>query len=174
MNQDLVQSLHQKAKAIAKDFMRLEHELIDVLMKLDEHKAFIHLGYESLFSYATLELGLSDHNAYSYIAIARKSREVPELKNEIELGNLSISKAKRIVPVLNSDNAQLWIGKAKDLPKRELEWELARALPKAQAKEGYHYLSHDRIQLQVGLTEEILQQLVQLQDLLSQKRGKHV
>src|SRR5258706_15998988 len=97
-NPDFIQTLHEKAKAIAREFLRLEHDLIDILQKLDEHKAFIHLGYESLYSYAIQELKLSEANASTYIAIARKSREVPELKKEIKTGGLSISKARRIVP----------------------------------------------------------------------------
>jgi len=40
--------------------------------------------------------------------------------------------------------------------------------------ERYHYVDRDRLQLQLGVSEELLQRLQQLQDFLSSKKKRHV
>jgi hypothetical protein len=115
------QDVHEKAKALAQKFRQAESDLIEILQKVDQHKIFRHLGYSSLFVYALKELKLSEANASNFITVSRKAREVPQLKEEIKSGNITVSKARKITPVLNKNNSCHWLKMAKALPQKQLE-----------------------------------------------------
>jgi hypothetical protein len=112
----LDKALHKRALDIAQRFKRDEIDLVDILQKIEDKKTFLRLGFTSCFDYAVKALGLSENVAYNFINVARKSKQVPELKKEIQNGNLSVSKAKKITAVINTKNSSLWIEKAKTLP----------------------------------------------------------
>ena len=77
---DLIQQLHEGAMRCVADYKKRETELIDYLQKLGEKRAFTRYGFPSLFKYAVECLKLSESKSYELISIARKSKEVPELK----------------------------------------------------------------------------------------------
>src|ERR1035437_5866420 len=114
----LADQIHTHALAAAARYKRAEVELIEVLQQVEEHRVFLKRGHSSLFQYVTTELGLSENVAYSLITIARKAREVPELKIQLQSGAMTLSNARRIVPVLEAKNPEAnaqWIYKASTL-----------------------------------------------------------
>lgn len=165
---------HERAKEIGGRFNRLEGELLDILQTIDEHKIFRLLGYKSLFDYALREMKLSESIAYIFINVSRKAREVPQLKEKIKQGNLSVSKAKKITSVINQENSQEWLKKAETLSQRKLERAVAQVSPKAATPERATYVSEKRLKLQLGVDEEVLEQLKRIQDLLSQQKKKSI
>jgi hypothetical protein len=104
-----IESIHKKALEIARHFHKAESDLISVLQEIDRKKIFIHVGFNSLFDYATKALKLSEANASAFIAISRKSESVPALKAAIESGNLTVSKARRLTSVISKENSSYWI-----------------------------------------------------------------
>ena len=125
-----IQTLHEKAKETAKHYFRLEKELLELIIQIDKRKVFYRFGYKSLFTYMTEFLKLSPATAYSFIKVARKSHEIPELKKEVMDGRLSISKAQKMTRVLTKDNHREWFGLAQRTTHRKLEREVALASPK--------------------------------------------
>jgi len=101
-----IQRLHEKALFTAKEYLRFEAELIDILQELDHTKTYLHFQMPSLFAYSTKLLKLSENIALTLIGIARKSVEVPELKTAIRENKITVSNARRIVPVLNIKQSQ--------------------------------------------------------------------
>ena len=81
----------------AADYKNRETELIDYLQRLGEKKAFTRYGFPSLFKYAVECLKLSESKSYELISIARKSKEVPELKAAISEGTIDLPPKKRTV-----------------------------------------------------------------------------
>jgi len=120
------QQLHERALIAVRNFKKSELDLLNILSEIDSAKAYLDLGFSSLFTYAVKALGLSEAQSYSFMAVARKSKEVPELKTSIAEGRLSISKAAKIVSVLKPQTAEAWIIKAATLPRIALEKEVAR------------------------------------------------
>jgi hypothetical protein len=169
-----MQSLHEKALNLAKEFKRVEFELIDVLQKIDSRKLFRTLGYTSLFDYTTRALGLSESVAYGLITVSRKSLEVPQLKVAIESGNISVARAKMMTSVLTLSNATELIEKAKDMTHRELEKEVASLSPKGPTREQTKYISADRVELKVSLSEAVMKTIKRVQDLESQRTSKAI
>ena len=72
--------LHVEAIKRVKTYQKSETALIDIL-KIEEVKAFVVLGYPSLHTYCVGGLGLSDSHAYALIGVARKSKTIPEIKD---------------------------------------------------------------------------------------------
>jgi hypothetical protein len=97
---NLIPELHLKAVEAAKHYQASEVSLLQILEQIDREKVYLVMGYNSLFIYCVEALKLSKSQSYSFMTVCRKSKEVPELKKEIESGGLTLSKARRIVPVL--------------------------------------------------------------------------
>ena len=146
-----MQQLHETALTTARDLKRVEAALMDALIAVERERVFMKLGFSSLFTYAVQALGLSESVAYSVISVARKSREVPALRVEIQEGAISISKAKKIVSVLTAKNQQEWLAKAKTLTTRHLEKEVARENPRASVPERAIYTNGKRLALSLGV-----------------------
>ena len=175
--------LDVKAKTIASRYHACEKELLKIIVLVDQKKAFYHWGYNSLFAYVTKGLGLSPSVAYNFIAVTRKSHEVPELKTQVLSGKISIHKARKITPVVNRDNQKIWLERAKTQTQRQLEKEVSLAQPKTAVQEKSNYVCEKRevrehvkvlqkvprIQLQLGVGEKAMIQLRRAQDLESQK-----
>lgn len=168
-----IQILHERAVRVAREYLRCEAELLEIFQELDRSKGFRTLGYGSLFDYA-LSLGLSEGTVYSLITVARKSVTVPALKEGIVAGELTLSNARRIAPILTPGNQQGWIEKAKALPKAALEREIAREFPREDKAEKVQHLSKDRVNLSISISEALLEKLKRAQDLESSRLGKAV
>ena len=181
-----IDELHEKAVKTAKHYLRLEKELLELIIQIDKTKAFYRLGYQSLFAYTTEALKLSPATAYSFIKVARKSHEIPQLKKEVMDGKLSISKAQKMTQVLTKENHKKWFDFAEKTTHRKLEREVALASPKQSVIEKATYVPSGekvtekvklkrqvpRVALQVGVSEKLMLKLRQAQDLESQKQRK--
>jgi len=168
----LTKALHERAKKIAQNYHQIESDLIEILQKLDQKKVFRDLGYSSLFKYCLDELNLSEATAYNFITVSRKATEIPELKEEIIAGHITVTKARKITPVLKKANADLWLQKARTLPQRQLEQAVAKEVPQVLTPEKSTYVTEKRLRLQIGVDESLYNQLKRVQDLLSQKNQK--
>ncbi len=146
-----MRELHQRALDAARRFFLAEAELLELIQRIDACKGFRELGHASLFSYAVGELRLSASTALNLINVARKAVQVPALKTQME-----------------------WIEKAKSLPTRKLEKEIARVAPGAECPERIRYVSESRMSLNVTLDEKTMGAIKRVQDLESQKRGRAV
>ena len=179
--------LDVQAKQLARSYKKLEGELLEVIIKIDKQKLFYQLGYNSLFTYATGALKLSPAQAYGFISVARKSREVPALKKEIVSGKLSLSKAQKMTSVLTQKNHEHWLKLAQKNTHRELEKQVALASPKYSVQEKAKYVHPDepipeqvrvkkeeaRVELKLGVSESLMLKLRRAQDVMSQNRGQH-
>ncbi|MBI2605860.1 MAG: HNH endonuclease [Deltaproteobacteria bacterium] len=166
--------LHRRALEAARKFFQAEAELLDLIQKIDGCKGFRDLGHTSLFSYAVGELKLSESVALNLINVARKAIQIPALKTEIQSGNLSVCKARKIVSVLNVQNQVEWIEKAKALPTRKLEKEIAKTAPGEAFPERVRYVTETRVNLSFSLDEKTLETIKRVQDLESQRKGRAV
>jgi len=174
MNKETSLRLHERAVSVARKYKTEETELLDIFQELDRTRAFLDLGYSSLYQYALKALELSEGTVSNLIVVARKSKALPELKAAVARGEMTLSNARRIAPVLNLENKSEWIEKAKGLPQKKLEQELARAYPKETAREQIKYTSRDRVDLQINISSAVIELARRVQNLLSQKTSRAV
>jgi hypothetical protein len=165
---EIAESLHQQALHICRHIRQSEFQLIEVLQKIDASKAFKHFGSASLFQYATSYLDLTGAQAYGYISVARKSREVSELGLAIKDQRLSVSKVSRMVAALNKENATSLIEFAQKHTAREIDFEVARINPKAPSRESARAAAGDRVNLKLSISKEVYDVLKRAQLLAGQ------
>ena len=169
--------IHNQALELSTRYKRCEAELIDILQQVEAHQVFLERGNSSLFNYVITELGLSESTAYSLITVARKAHEVPELKAQIQAGEITLSNARRIAPLLQAKSPESngeWIRKASELSCRDLEKEIVKVRPEEATRERATYVTENRVKLEVGLSEIELLKLRRVQDLLSQSKKRAV
>lgn len=166
--------LHNKAIEVVTNYKKAEIDLIEILQQADEHKIYLHFKCKNLHDYTIDVLKLSESVAFNFIVVARKAKEVPELKQALASGKLSVSKARKITPVLTKANQQNWLKMAIELPQKKLEHEVAKANPKTATTERTKYVSENRLNLQMGISEKLNQMFKRAQDLESQKKNKPV
>ena len=139
---------------------------------MEEKRGFLQYGYPSLFQYAVGAWKLTESQAYTFISIARKSREVPELKQAIDNGTLTAGQGKRIVSVITPENKNEWIAKAAEMKQRELEKEIVKEKPETVVRDTVKYVGETRVQLTCGISEKLMKELERIKDLVSQSTGK--
>jgi 5-methylcytosine-specific restriction endonuclease McrA len=169
------QILLDDAISCVKIFLSAEGNLIAALSKLDQENVHLELDLRSLRALAMSALGLSEDHAGNFVAIAKKSAEVPTLLTEIQSGRVSVSNARTLLPILSPENQQKWLSSACVLSKKQLQKEIAGEYPRqAPVEESMRYVSAERLQLKCGVSEELSEQIRRVQYLESSKQGKAV
>jgi len=168
----LIPPLHLKALEAVKHFQKAEICLLKIIQEVDQAKIYLEMGHANLFVYLTEALKLSEAQAFVYSSVSRKSREVPALQVAVENG-LSLYKAQRIVPILTKENQEVWISKARELPKAQLEREVANLNPSAPKRDSFRAISQERVRLNAEISEEVHQMLKRVQTLLSNELKKN-
>jgi len=167
-----LRKLHTNAVEKTAKYLTAEAELIEALDIVEKYRAFLRLGYGSLWTYCTEALKLSDSVAASFIGVMRKSREVPELKEAIRAGDFSVTKARKIVSIITPENKQTWIEVCKTLPCKKLEKEVVLVNPKEAVHEGARPVQENRIKLTIGVSEELYEKFQRAQGILCQRTQK--
>jgi hypothetical protein len=166
--------IHERALLISKEFKRCEGKLIRILQEVDESRLFLELSFTSLFQYAVKALELSEDVAYCFITVARKANQIPELRDAIDAGSISVSKAKKAVSVITPENQAEWLDKLKTSSSKEIEREVARVNPKTATPESAKYVSENRLELKMGISHVTLEQFKKVQDLESKRKARAV
>ncbi|MCB0404173.1 MAG: HNH endonuclease [Bdellovibrionales bacterium] len=166
------QKYDQQAVELSHKYLACEAELLSHLITMRKKRYFVSLNYAGIFDYCERRLHLSRAQAYYFKSVAEKSDEVPEIKQAVMTGELTLSQARRIVPVINKTNHRQWIQKAKELPQRELEREVTALNPQAHIREKLKWVAKELSELRVSLGPRAAANLTALQNILSQKRQK--
>jgi hypothetical protein len=113
-------------------------------------------------------LHMSESQAGYFHRVAQRARGVPELKEALLSGKISLSQARRIVGVINDSNASEWIEAAQSLKQKELERKVAEESPRRKVHEGIVPLADNLSKLTVVITVEEEEKLERVRDLVSQ------
>src|SRR5687768_5602807 len=79
-------------------------DLVAHLAELDTRDVFLREGYSSLFVYCRDALGLSEHEAYDLIAVARAARQFPVILEILADGVVNLTTVRLLAPHLTSEN----------------------------------------------------------------------
>ena len=147
--------LHENALALAKTYQQTEADLLAVLIAMEKAREFVRLGFTGIFDYVRNALELSEAQAMYFQKVVRASVQVPTLEKAVTSGEISLSQARRIVPVVTEKNAETWIEAAKDLTQRELEAAVASVNPSATKVERIKPVAKETSKLELTLSDEI-------------------
>jgi hypothetical protein len=157
--------IHNRALYLSKAHRKVEWQIIEVLQQVEALKIYAKFGKSSLFLYAVEVLGFSESVAYSFISVARKAKQIPELQKAIREQKLSVSKANRIVSTLNSENAKSLVGFASSNSLRDIDREVARINPRAAGKDQVKEISEDLVQVTMTLKRSTYEKLKRVSDI---------
>ncbi len=163
------QILDAKVKQLAKTLLHTEGLVLTTLMEMSRVRVFAELNYSGVFDYCLRALGMSKEQSYYFKKVAAVSVQVPELKTAIVHGELSLSSARRIAPILNAANQAEWITKAKELKQSELEKAVSEVNPQAHPRERIKPVAKNVSELRVVIDDVTDGNLTMLKDLLSSK-----
>jgi len=159
--------IHQKLVQAVKNLRKNEAEILELIAQADQTRDFLILmQYPSLFSYCVKEVGLTDAEAYNFLALYKKSKEIPALTEAIHSGEVSVSKLRHVCPVINQENQKLWIEKAKTQTNKNLIDEVAKVSPYTKKKEVVKQAGEGMKRLSLDVSPELMETLVRLQEVL--------
>ncbi len=75
--------LHTKALELSRSYLSTEKELVVVLQSIERERVYRTLGFNSLFQYCTVSLGLSESQSYAFISVSRKCSSTPVLEKAV-------------------------------------------------------------------------------------------
>ena len=91
------------------------------------------------------------------------------MKEAIRSGEITVNKAKKIVPVLTAANKDAWLKLASTETSRTIEKAVATENPKLATIESLKYKAADRLELILGVGEKWVELLARVKDLESQR-----
>jgi hypothetical protein len=165
-------ALHTRALHLSRRHRQVECELVETLAQIDQSKLHKRLGCSSAFQYCVQILKLSESTSYAFLAVARKAREIPALLVAIRTEKFSVAKASRMVPALTLENGAELIAFAEANSTRELDREVARRNPKADAAESARPLSGERVALKFSISQQGEDNLRRVRVLLGKAQPK--
>ena len=80
--------------------------VLDQLAEVGRRKLYAELGYSSLYDYAVRELGYSEAAAFRRVASVRLMLDVPDVREKIETGSLSLSVAAQAETFFRKEKTQ--------------------------------------------------------------------
>lgn len=83
--------IHRELLELRKKEKQLTSEILDKLQLMEDCRGYLKLGHHSLFDYLVRGLNYSEATAYQRQACVRLTREIPEIKEKIDQGSLSVS-----------------------------------------------------------------------------------
>lgn len=165
-------AIHEKAIRQAQRYLVSKNELLESIIEVDGHKIYEKFGFVYLTTYCVKFLGLDQDDAGILVRIARKSQVLPEFKHAVVDGDVSISNARIIASVINSENSAEWLEKAKTLSKHNLEREVASINPGKAKAEKARRIGDGRVQIVLNLSEEEYERRCAVKNLVSQSLRK--
>lgn len=155
-------------------------QILHHLMIIEDRRLYAQRGYGSLLEFAVKELKYSENAAYRRVQATRLMRGVPEVKEKIQSGTLSLTNAAQIQKFVRAEkkhNNKLYsniekinlIKKVENQSTRKCEMTLREISPLAVPKEKERVLSKEEIEIRFVADSELMKKLEQIKQLSSHK-----
>ncbi|HUG54254.1 MAG TPA: HNH endonuclease [Vicinamibacteria bacterium] len=109
---------------------RIEMEIVSHIGEVDARRLYAREACDSMFTYCTAVLRLSEHEAYLRITVARVARRHPLLLAMLADGRLHLSGIAKLAAHLTEANRDSVLGRAIHKSKREIEVLVADLAPR--------------------------------------------
>lgn len=101
--------------------------LADLADRIAEHAHASLSGYSDIYHAARCLFGMGARRTRDRVRIGKALRELPEIDSAWIHGDLSYSQVRELTRVAKTEDQQLWIARANNLPMRQLEQRVAEA-----------------------------------------------
>jgi hypothetical protein len=162
-----------RTKGLIAEERRITLLLIEHLEEIQARMLYAELGYGSLWEFATRELGLSEGAAQRRIQAMRLVRDVPEAKEALKLGELSLSNAAKVQSFRQAEkklgrkaDAPTLVAQVSGLSQRECERALFEISPEALPRERERVVSAEaERELKIVVSAELYDKLQRIRGL---------
>ena len=150
---------------------RITSEILNKLQEMEDGRQYLKMGHPSLFDYLVRGLGYSEATAYQRQACVRLAKEVPEIKQKIDQGSLTLSavttafKHLRKRPVAEKRKV---LKSMENKSSREVKAMFLEPTPTLKIKKTEYV---DKVHLRLELSHEQNRKLEQLKALKSHKHN---
>lgn len=168
-----------KLKTLVQEERKITIEILTLLRTVEIEKVFAHMGYPSHFEFCTKELGYSEGAAQRRISAMRLIKEIPEAKEKIESGALSLSVVSQIQSFfkkkksLNKPMSQCekWdlLTSLENSSTRNCEKTLLQMEPEIYTKDRERFVDADTLEIKITVDKEFISHLEILKNQLSHK-----
>lgn len=164
-----------RTKTLVLEERRATVALIEHLEEIQTRLLYAELGYSSLWEFATRELGLSEGAAQRRIQAMRLVRDVPEAKEKIESGLLSLSNAAKVQSFRQAEKKQgrkpdpiALIKQVESLSQKECEKVLYQISPESLPAERERIVSAEGArEIKLIVSAQLYEKLERLKGLLA-------
>jgi len=163
--------IHNELIELRQKEKRITSEILNKLQEMEDGRRYLELRHPSLFGYLVRGLGYSEATAYQRQACVRLAKEIPEIKQKIDQGSLTLSavttafKHLRKKPVAEKRKV-LKIMENKS--SREIKKMFLEPTPTLKIKKTEYV---DKVHLRLELTHEQNQRLEKLKALKSHQHN---
>lgn len=161
--------LHQELIELRKHEKKITSQILDKLQEMQDSKGYLKLGFSSLFDYLVRGLGYSEATAYQRQACVRLSREIPEIKQKIDQGRLSMSAVTTVYKHIRKSSVQEkrdTLKKIENKSTRQIKTMFAEPMRPLQVKKTTY---QDKVYIRLELSHTQHQKLERLKALKSHK-----
>lgn len=169
ISKEQIEIWHSEGVKAARDFRDSEFRIIEVLKNMAECNGYYHYECDSLTRYARFALDLPENTIKNFVAVAYKSIEVPEMLEALKENKATVSKLRKVCPVITKENYEDWLAIVEEGSTRNIERLVAQEKPKSAIEDRMKFVGPDLIELNFGISEEEMDLLERAQDVLSSK-----
>jgi hypothetical protein len=134
--QSLATVVHTQRRTLA--------QLVAHLGEVEDRRLHLEAAYNSMFAYCVGRLGMSEDEACRRIELARLARKFPALFVELERGQITLSVALVLKPILTPDNHRELLCAARGKSAQQARELLAERLPKPDVPSSIRKLPERR------------------------------
>lgn len=164
------QKVHDRAVHLAKVYRRAELDLVEILIQVADFRIDRQLRYTSLYKYIIGALNICKSHAYAFDSVVRRARKIPELRQALRSGRITVSRATRLLSILNAENAEEVIAFAAEHSHRETELYVAKLRPRSAKPDRVRVLAEELFHLEGSITAGCLRKYERVKELLMSKQ----
>jgi hypothetical protein len=112
--------LHETGIKTSKELRGVETRLIEILGNINIKKTYLKYGCFDIYTYAEKYLHFKRRKVYDFLCLFESSQKIPELKEEIQKGEVGYSLLKTILPALEEKNREIALSNKSDMKVKTL------------------------------------------------------
>src|SRR5581483_10755959 len=173
--------LIEKTKSLVAEETRLTAEILEYLREIEIRALYLELGYSSLYAFCIQVLGYSEGAAYRRISAMRLIKALPETKQALVEGKLSLSTASQLHGFFENErkqNAKSYepeqkrkiLEQVQGRSKRECEKVFAALSPcSSKPEDSTRVVAEDQYRISFVGDEVLLQKLEKIKGLIAHR-----
>ncbi len=162
---DEIHHWHKEGIEVAERYLRCEHRMVELLALMAESRGYYIFGCGSLVEYTCLMWKLPQGAARDLVTVARKTLEIPSMIAALESGKATVSKLRKVCPVITPQDQDEWLEVVEKHSSREIERAVAEIAPETAVPTRLTYKSKDILEMKTGISKALAEKLNRVQEI---------